>query len=360
MKHIPVTIPFLPPLKEYQALIGEIWERRWLTNNGPLVKQLEDEIKQFLEVKNLWLTSNGTIAIQIAIKALGLEGKIITTPFSYVATTSSIVWENCEPTFVDIDPDSLNIDPRKIEDSITEKTSAILATHVFGNPCDVDKIQEVANKYGLKIIYDAAHAFGVRINDNSVFEYGDISTTSFHATKLFHTIEGGAVISKSTKVSKKMRLMRNFGHSGPYEFDGVGINGKNSEAHAAMGLCNIKYLDEIIDKRKKICETYDSLLFPSMLQKQYVSKEVDYNFAYYPIILPSEPILLKVEKSLAENNIYTRRYFYPSLDKLPYVFSKQMEISNDIASRILCLPLYYELEFDDVSRIALTILKNLS
>jgi dTDP-4-amino-4,6-dideoxygalactose transaminase len=237
---IPVTKPFLPPIDEYKEYIDGIYQRQWLTNNGPLVNELELKLKEHLNVSHLLYLGNGTIAIQIAIKALELKGEIITTPFSYVATTSSIAWENCKPVFVDIDKDTLNIDPSKIEAAINANTSAILATHVYGNPCDIDAIQRIANKHNLKVIYDAAHCFGTKYKGKSVFEYGDVSTTSFHATKLFHTTEGGAVITTNPELLKKMSYLRNFGHDGPEKFECVGINGKNSEFHAAMGLVNLK------------------------------------------------------------------------------------------------------------------------
>ena len=239
---IPVTQPFLPPKEEYQKLIDGIWKRQWLTNMGPLASQLEMELKDYLSVSRLLFVTNGTIAIQMAIKALELSGEIITTPFSFVATTSSIVWENCTPIFVDINPKSLCIDANKIENAITDKTQAILATHVYGNPCDVVKIEEIAKKYNLKVIYDAAHAFGVEVNGKSIFEYGDISTCSLHATKLYHSIEGGLVITKDAELLKKLAYMRNFGISGFDSFSELGLNGKNSEFHAAMGLVNHRSL----------------------------------------------------------------------------------------------------------------------
>jgi dTDP-4-amino-4,6-dideoxygalactose transaminase len=238
---IPVTKPFSPPIAEYTKLLEGVWERHWFTNNGPLVNELELQLKTYLNLPHLLFLNNGTIALQIAIKALELKGDIITTPFSYVATTSSIVWEGCNPVFVDIDPQTLNIDPTKIEAAIKPNTTAILATHVYGNPCDIDAIQKIADKYKLKVIYDAAHCFGTLYKGKSVFAYGDISTTSFHSTKLFHTVEGGAVFTMNPDLLKKLSYLRNFGHEGPEHFAEVGINGKNSEFHAAMGLCNLKY-----------------------------------------------------------------------------------------------------------------------
>jgi len=249
---IPVTKPFQPPLDELNLHLQDIWKSGIFTNNGPKAQQLELELKEYLEVPDLLFLTNGTIALQLAIKALDLKGEIITTPFSYVATTSSIVWEGCTPVFVDIDKETFNIDPTLIEDKITSKTSAILATHVFGNPCDIDAIDIIAKKHNLKVIYDGAHAFGVKYKGESIFNFGDITTCSTHATKLFHTVEGGFVVSKNKDLMKRVACMRNFGHNGPYEYSEVGINGKNSELHAAVGLVNLKYIDQIIKRRKMI------------------------------------------------------------------------------------------------------------
>ncbi|MBF1098541.1 MAG: DegT/DnrJ/EryC1/StrS family aminotransferase, partial [Riemerella sp.] len=257
---IPVTKPFLPPKEEYLKYIDGIWNRQWLTNMGPLASQLEMELKEFLDVQHLLFVTNGTVAIQMAIKALDITGEIITTPFSFVATTSSIVWEGCTPIFVDICPESLCIDADKIEDAITEKTQAILATHVYGNPCDVVKIEQIAKKHNLKVIYDAAHAFGVKVNGKSVFEYGDISTCSLHSTKLYHSVEGGLIITQNPDLLKKLASIRNFGISGFDSFSELGINGKNSEFHAAMGLANLKHTEAIHNQRKKLSECYDKNL----------------------------------------------------------------------------------------------------
>ncbi|HMO61137.1 MAG TPA: DegT/DnrJ/EryC1/StrS family aminotransferase [Ferruginibacter sp.] len=340
---IPVTKPFLPPIEEYNKYVKDIWQRNWLTNNGPLVNDLELNLKEYLGVSHLLFTGNGTIAIQIALKALNITGEVITTPFSYVATTSSIVWEGCKPVFADIDPQTLNIDPSKIEAAITKNTQAILATHCFGNPCDVEKIQKIAQQHNLKVIYDAAHCFGTTYKGKSIFEYGDISTTSFHSTKLFHTVEGGAVFTKDKALLRAMALKRNFGHDGTEKFDGVGVNGKNSEFHAAMGLCNLKYINDILAKRKEQCLYYDELLKNLRVQKQQLLDAKGYNYAYYPVVFESEEMLFKSKAELEKKEIYPRRYFYPSLSSLNYVQSVPMPVSDDIAKRILCLPLYSEL-----------------
>ncbi len=357
---IHITKPFLPPLEEYNSFIAEIWSRNWLTNNGPLVNKLESELKKHLDIKHLLYTTNGTIAIQIAIKALGLKGEIITTPFSYVATTSSIVWENCQPVFVDINLNSFNIDETKIEKAITEKTSAILATHVYGNPCEVDQIEKIALKHNLKVIYDAAHCFGSKYNNRTLLDYGDITTISFHATKVFHTIEGGALITKDPDLLKKMSRMRNFGHAGPEHFEEVGINGKNSEFHAAMGLVNLKYIGKILDKRKKDHERYDKYLSRLKLQKPKLINRGESNYSYYAVAFKNEQQCLKVFKALEEENIFARRYFHPNLADLPYIEEKySLDNTNNLSKRILCLPLFYELTSVEIEMICSLILKNL-
>ncbi|MFM0051924.1 DegT/DnrJ/EryC1/StrS family aminotransferase [Caballeronia grimmiae] len=347
--NINVTKPFLPPLAEYQAFLADVWRREWLTNHGPLSSELELRLKDYLGLDHLLFVTNGTIALQLGIRALNLTGEIITTPFSYVATTSTIVWEHCAPRMVDISPDSLNIDPNKIEEAITEKTSAIVATHVFGNLCDVGRIEAIARKHRLKVIYDAAHAFGTRYHGRSAFAYGDLSATSFHATKLFHTVEGGAVVCRSPELLKRVAQMRNFGHVSPTEFDEVGINGKNSEIHAAMGLCNLKYIDEIIARRGELFGLYKERLAGLPVGYQKILPECEYNHAYFPVIFESEATLLRVMATLNAHSINPRRYFYPSLSELDYVSQRDFTpISNDISRRILCLPLYFSLSHEEV------------
>lgn len=358
---INVTKPFLPPLDDYTSYITDVFKRSWLTNNGPLVNELELKLREYLEVPHLLFLSNGTIALQIAIKALDLKGEIITTPFSYVATTSVIAWEGCTPVFVDVDPETMNIDPRRIQEAITDKTSAILATHVYGNPCDIDAIQEIADRHNLKVIYDAAHCFGTKYKGKSVFNFGDISTTSFHATKLFHTVEGGAVFCKDPELLRKMAYMRNFGHDTPESFQGIGINGKNSEMHAAMGLCNLKYIDDIIDRRKKLCEHYDSILQKAGCVKPQMTIESEFNYAYYPVIFESEELVVKLMSDLHGNNIFPRRYFYPSLNTcLPYTSHPLQPNSDSLSKRVMTLPLYYDLSFEEVDFIGRIILRTLN
>jgi dTDP-4-amino-4,6-dideoxygalactose transaminase len=354
---IPITKPFMPRLEEYENYIRGIWQRQWLTNNGPLVNELELRLKQYLQVPHMLYVSNGTSALQIAIRALQLKGEIITTPFSFIATTSSILWEGWKPVFVDIDPNTFNIDPTLIEAAITPETSAIIATHVFGNPCDIDAIQAIAQKHNLKVIYDASHCFGTKYKDNCVFQYGDISITSFHATKLYHTIEGGAVFTMNPDLLKEMAYMRNFGFNGPDDFACIGINGKNSEFHAAMGLANLKYADELLQKRKSQFLHYAELLQGMNMQMQTIDKKADYNYAYFPIVLPSEDLLKKMEAYMIGHGIHPRRYFYPSLHTLRFVEKYECKNSQSIAPRVMCLPLHHDLSEEEMHMIVRILLR---
>lgn len=349
---IPVTKAYIPPLEEYNAYLAQIWHAGHLTNNGPLCRKLEADISNHLGVYNLELVSNGTLAIQLAIKALNLQGEIITTPYSYVATTNSILWEGCEPVFVDIEDRTFCMNADLIEAAITEKTSAILATHVYGYPCDVVKIQQIAVKHNLKVIYDAAHAFGVKLFGESILQYGDCSTLSFHATKLFHTGEGGAVICKDAEVSKRVSLMKKFGHVGEDDYLDIGINAKMSELHAAMGLCVLPKVDEIIAFRKVSSGWYDEQLEGCGLQRPIPVAGLEYNYAYYPVIFSSHKVMMRVRQALLDNGIGPRRYFYPSLNTLPFlkpVLKLSCLVSEDIAMRVLCLPLYIGLSRAEVN-----------
>lgn len=348
---INVTKTFLPPQEEYQVILKRAWQTGWMTNRGKLVLELENKLKDYLNVDHITITTNGTLPIQIAIKALNLTGDIITTPFSYVATTSSIVWEGCKPIFVDIHPAYLTIDETKIEAAITPNTTAILATHVFGNPCHVEVIEAIAKKHHLKVIYDAAHCFGVIYKNKSLFSYGDVSTCSFHATKLFHSGEGGAMFANNKKVHEKLYYHHNFGHDGPESFHGIGINSKMSELQAAMGLAVFPYFDTILKERKVVVDTYNNAFAESDLQVLKIREHTQWNSCYYPIILKNEAQLLKVKQALEIESIYARRYFYPSLDTLPYVNGFVCEISRKIAASVLCLPLYVGLVKVDLERI---------
>lgn len=353
-----VTKPFLPPKEEYEKYLSGIWQRNWLTNMGPLSSELEMKIKDHLGVKHLLFVTSGTIGLQMAIKALGLKGEIITTSFSFVATASSIAWEGCTPVFVDIDPFSLNINVGKIEAAITEKTTAILATHVYGNPCDVEGIGKIASKHKLRVIYDGAHAFGVKFDNRSVFEQGDISVCSLHATKLYHSVEGGLVITKDPELLKKLAYMRNFGFNGPEAFAELGINGKNSEFHAAMGLVNLGYIEPIYQRRKELTERYNEKLKGLKASRPTWNVHASQNYAYYPIVFEDENLLLKCMETLGKHEIYTRRYFYPSLAKvLPYVNQTDLEVTDNISRRVLCLPLYHDLSFEEIDLICRLMLR---
>jgi dTDP-4-amino-4,6-dideoxygalactose transaminase len=362
MAPINVTKTFLPPLTDYVQLLETIWERGWITNHGEIVTRLENELKEYLGVKHLFLVTNGTLALQIAVKALELKGEIITTPFSYVATTSSIVWENCTPVFVDIDPETLTIEADRIEAAITDQTSAIMATHVYGNPCDIDKIASIAETSNIKIIYDGAHAFGVTYRDSSVFNFGDISTLSFHATKLFHTAEGGAVVCHDDEIARRVSYLRNFGHNGPENFWGLGINAKMSELHAAMGMCVLPSVNDIIAKRRQVSVWYDRYLFEAAgmsgsLVKPVLREQTGYNYAYYPVVFDSCKSMQNCLEKLNERDIFPRKYFFPSLNRLNYVVAPGMPVSEDIASRILCLPLAHDLLQQQVKTICDIILE---
>jgi dTDP-4-amino-4,6-dideoxygalactose transaminase len=348
---IPVTKSFLPPIEDYTAQVQRAYNNNWLTNRGELVLELEDKLKDYLDVSNIIIMNNGTIPIQIALKICGDSAEIITTPFSYIATTAAIVWENCTPVFVDINPEYLTIDETQIEAAITSKTRAILATHVFGNPCNIEVIEKIAKKHNLKVIYDAAHAFGVKYEGKSIFDYGDVSTCSFHATKLFHTGEGGAVFCENEILREKLFYSHNFGHNGPHDFHGLGINGKISELQAAMGLAVLPHMENIINSRRKIVDFYSSNLNFKNLKSIRIRENTDWNFSYFPVIFDSESLLLKIEKRLNENSIFPRRYFFPSLNNLQYVSYTKMVVSDSISNRILCLPLFVGLGEDVLENI---------
>jgi dTDP-4-amino-4,6-dideoxygalactose transaminase len=356
---INVTKTFLPPQVEYNQILKRAWDKGWITNRGGLVLELESKLKEYLGVKNVIAMTNGTLPLQIAIKALGLKGEIITTPFSYVATTSSIVWEGCSPVFVDIHPEYLTIDETKIEAAITEKTTGILATHVYGNPCNVEVIEQIAVKHNLKVIYDAAHCFGVQYKGQSIFNYGDISTCSFHATKVFHTGEGGAAFCNDNTLAKTIFSMHNFGHNGPESFDQIGINAKMSELQAAMGLANLKYINRIISYRKSICARYQNSL-KGYCKFQTIRSTTENNSSYFPIVFTDEQTVLKVIKALENIGVVVRRYFRPSLDDLPYVSNvNHLSVSHFISSSVICLPVFFGLQDQTIDKITLTIIKTL-
>lgn len=354
---INVTKTFFPPLEEYNRQLERVWKNEWLTNRGELLLELEEKVKAYLGISNIIIMNNGTIPLQIALKILGNKGEIITTPFSYVATSAAILWENCTPIFVDINPEYLTIDETKIEAAITPKTTAILATHVFGNPCHIEAIEIIAKKHNIKVIYDAAHCFGVKYQGRSIFDYGDISTCSFHATKLFHTAEGGALFSSDETLRDKSFYSHNFGHNGPLDFHGLGINGKISELQAAIGLSVLPYMDEIMVSRKFLVDFYNQNLDFNHLKNLKLRENTNWNYSYYPVIFESEDKLLEVQKTLNREQIFPRRYFYPSLNIIEFISGARMPVSENIASCILCLPLYKELEYIQIEKI-ITLINN--
>lgn len=356
---IQVTKTFLPPRASFEKYVDQIYKSNWLTNFGQLEQKLTNQLKEFLQVENMLLTSNGTLAMQVLYKALGLTGEVITTPFSFVATTSSLVWEGITPRFVDINARTLNINPALIKEQINSKTTAILPVHVFGRSCDVDDIAKIAKEHKLKVIYDAAHAFNVRDNNGSnILNYGDASTLSFHATKIFHTIEGGAIISKDANLIKECKKLINFGFIGYDQIDGIGTNCKMNEFSAAMGLAVLENIDYITVERARVDYIYRELLPHNLLPENI--DLANNNYAYFPILLKNEAACLRVRDALIENQITPRRYFYPSLNTLSYLNNKQScPISENIASRILCLPMYDSLIKEDIELISNTVMKSL-
>lgn len=357
---INVTKTYLPDFDKYVSVLKRAWDKAWITNNGELVQELEERLKEYLGVKHLFYCNNGTIVLQMALKALNITGEVITTPFSYVATTNAILWEGCKPVFVDIEPNTFCLNADNIEAAITNKTQAILATHVYGYPCNVKKIESIAKANDLKVIYDGAHAFGCRYQYKSLLSYGDISTCSFHATKLFHTVEGGCVITNDDAIAEKLMLYRQFGHIGD-DYYSIGINGKASEFHAAMGLCVLDDIDAIISDRKRAANLYNQELTECAVSRpRFSDSSFEYNFSYYPVFFESEEILLGVKKRLLENGINARRYFFPSLNQLPFVNNSSCVVSEAASAKALCLPLYYGIEATDIYRIVELIKKSLS
>jgi dTDP-4-amino-4,6-dideoxygalactose transaminase len=345
-----VTKSFLPDLKEYVSYLERIWQSNHLTNDGPLLLELEKKLAEFLEVEHLLFVTNGTIALQLAIKALNLSGEVITTPFSYCATTNALIWEGCSPVFADIDPLTLTVTSKEIVQKLTPNTKGILTTHVYGNAGDLGDQEKIAQEYKIPLIYDGAHAFGVRVNNKSIFSYGTVSTCSFHATKIFHTVEGGAVMTNDVALANKIKGIRSFGHKEDDYFD-IGINGKNSEFHAAMGLVNLSHFPEIREHRKWAVELYDQLIgLP--IQKVIFPSNLERNFSYYPVILPTEEDLLHVTNVLISEGIKPRRYFYPSLNTIQIIQGDSCPVSEDIAKRVLCLPLSADINQEEITKIS--------
>ncbi|MBN2835777.1 MAG: DegT/DnrJ/EryC1/StrS family aminotransferase [Candidatus Delongbacteria bacterium] len=360
-KMITVTQPCMPPLEEFIPYLERIWANKWLTNNGPLHQELEEQLAKYLGVKYISLFSNGTLALISALQALNITGEVITTPFSFVATTHSLWWNKIKPVFVDIEPNFFNLDPSKIEAAITPNTTAIMPVHVYGNPCDVDVIKHIADKYNLKVIYDAAHAFGVKKNDVSILNYGDLSVLSFHATKVFSTIEGGAIICHTPEMKHHIDNLKNFGFRGELVVEEPGINAKLNELQAAYGLLQLKYIDGFIARRKEITYLYRTLLKDvSGISFFDDIEDVSYSYSYFPILI-DESLYGKSRDELydilKENEILSRRYFYPLISNFePYknldsASLCNLSIANDISNRILCLPIFVELKDLDIIQI---------
>lgn len=360
-KTIYVTEPFLPPLEEFNEYLRQIWDSKWLTNNGKFHQELEQALCNYLGVKYISLFSNGTLALITALQALKISGEVITTPYSFVATTHALWWNNIKPVFVDIEPQTLNIDPNKIEAAITPKTTAIMAVHVYGNPCQVEKIKEITDTYGLKLIYDAAHAFGVKINGNSILNYGDLSILSFHATKVFHSFEGGAIVCHDETTKKRIDFLKNFGFANETTVVAPGINAKMNEVQAAMGLIQLKYIDKNIEKRKKIAELYRKKL--SRIKGISFLNDlpnVKHCYSYFPIFVDKYQYGKtrdELYEELKKNNIYGRRYFYPLISQFPTyrgldsALPGKLAIAEKTTEMVICLPIYSELEKNEVEKI---------
>ena len=360
-KPIYVTQPFLPPLKEFIPYLEKIWDNKWLTNNGEFHRQLEKELSEYLGVKYISLFANGTLALITALQEMRITGEVITTPFSFVATTHSLWWNGIKPVFVDIEPEFFNIDPEKIEAAITPKTTAIMPVHVYGNPTNVKRIQEIADTYGLKVIYDACHAFGVKTKDQSILNFGDMSILSFHATKVYTTFEGGAIICHDEKTKKRIDYLKNFGFAGETKVVAPGINAKMNEFQAALGLLQLKYADHVRNKRKEIAEYYRNNL-KNIKGISYFEdiKDVTHNYAYFPILIDKEKYKMtrdEIYQKLKDNAILTRRYFYPlisnftSYSGLPSANINNLPVANQVAEEVLCLPIYPNLDFKVTNKI---------
>ncbi|MCH3923917.1 MAG: DegT/DnrJ/EryC1/StrS family aminotransferase [Bacteroidales bacterium] len=360
-KQITVTSPLLPPLEEFIPYLQKIWDSKWITNNGQFHRELEEKLCEYLGVKYISIFTNGTIPLITALQALRITGEVITTPYSFVATTHALWWNGIKPVFVDIDSKTLNLDPEKIERAITPKTTAIMPVHVYGYPCNIDAIQEVADKYGLKVIYDAAHAFGVRVNGESILNYGDMSTLSFHATKIYNTVEGGALVCHDEKTKQRIDYLKNFGFAGETEVVAPGINGKMDEMRAAYGLLNLKHVDEAIMHRQNVAKAYRVALKDvegiSFLDD---IEGVRHNYSYFPIFVDETQYGMTRDElyfKLKDNGILGRRYFYPLISDfstyrgLDSASKDNLPIANKVANSVICLPIYNTLNNEDVERI---------
>lgn len=363
-KPIPVTQPFLPPLEEFLPYLEQIWENKWLTNNGPFHQQLEKALCERLGVEHLSLFTNGTLALVTALQALRITGEVITTPYSFVATSHSLLWNNLKPVFVDIDPDTFNIDPEKIEAAITPQTTAILAVHCYANPCNVEKIQHIADNYGLKVIYDAAHAFAVDYKGQSLLRHGDLSILSFHATKVFNTFEGGAIVCPDAKTKQRIDYLKNFGFADEVTVTAPGINGKMSEFQAAFGLLQLKHVNQAITLRERLYQNYrETLRNVKGITIPDLSSCANSNYSYFPVLIEKDYPLKRDElyQKLKDVGILSRRYFYPLISDMPmYRGLSSANVENlpcavKIANKVLCLPIYAELSTEEQEIIIRTI-----
>jgi len=368
-KPVFVTQPDLPPLEEFTELLEQIWESKILTNGGPFHQRFEQVLAEYLGVKYISLFTNGTLALMTALQTMRITGEVITTPFSFVATTHSLWWNNIKPVFADIERDYFNLDPEKVEAAITPQTTAIMPVHVYGNPCKLERFQQIADSYGLKLIYDAAHAFGVKINGNSILNYGDLSILSFHATKVFNTIEGGAIISPDEKTKKRIDFLKNFGFADETTVIAPGINAKMNEVQSAYGLLQLKYLAECIEKRRKIAEAYREQLneIKGITFLQDI-KGVDHVHSYFPILVDKEKFGKtrdELYEDLKKNNIFGRRYFYPLISQFPTYRAltsskpENLPIATEVAEQVICLPIYPNLETEQQDKI-IELINNLS
>lgn len=366
-KQITVTAPLLPDLDEFNVLLKEIWNSRWITNNGSFHKQLEKELAEYLKVPYISLFTNGTLPLLTALQALHISGEVITTPYSFVATTHSIWWNGCKPVFVDVDPETGNIDPDAIETAITNKTTAIMPVHVYGKPCDVKRIQAIADKYGLKIIYDAAHAFGVEVDGESILNAGDMSTLSFHATKVYNTLEGGALVMQDAETKKRIDYLKNFGFAGETEVVAPGINSKVDEVRAAYGLLNLRQVDSAIEARHQVAIKYREALRPvEGITFMDDMPGVRHNYSYFPIFVDAEKYGMtrdELYEKMKSHNVMGRRYFYPLISTfstyrgLPSAAPENLPKAHKMADSVICLPMHHELSGEDINRVLDLIVK---
>lgn len=364
---ITVTSPLLPDLEEFNTMLKEIWRSKWVTNNGQFHKQLEKELAAYLDIPYVSLFTNGTLPLLTALQALRITGEVITTPYSFVATTHCIWWSGCKPVFVDIDPATGNIDPEKIEAAITPQTTAIMPVHVYGQPCDTKRIQEIADKYGLKVIYDAAHAFGVKIDGESILRAGDLSTLSFHATKVYNTLEGGAMIMHDEATKKRIDYLKNFGFAGETEVIAPGINSKVDEVRAAYGILNLRQVDAAIEARQRVTVRYrEALSAVDGITCMDEIPDVRYNYSYFPIFIQADQYGMTRDElyfKMKEQNVLGRRYFYPLISEfstyrgLPSAAQENLPNAHKMANSVICLPMHHALRENDICRVLDCILK---